>query len=179
MVVVRLLDAHQHLGGLVGALGGHHVRALGVDLEPHDQPVPVEWQRRVVNKEVAVLAELRVEGQRVQSLFDEPRLHVRSQRVDLGEVEDWLRGDGAVLVDDLDAPHALDDEHAPGPVIGRSDIGGIVESFGDLHQGQLGVARQLDAGCGAGHLIAIHRRALQTDWRQQECTGDRGPEQGR
>jgi hypothetical protein len=44
VVVVRLLDAQQHLGGLVGALGGHQVGARRVDLKAHDRAIAVERQ---------------------------------------------------------------------------------------------------------------------------------------
>ncbi len=130
----------------VDAIRRHHVRAVRVDLDPHDHPVAIERQRRVVNVEIAVVLEVGIERHRVEPLLDEARLHVVAERVDRGQVEERIVLDGAVLVDDLDAPDALDDEDAARAVASIRDVHWIVESLGHLDERDLRIARQRAAG---------------------------------
>ena len=127
VVVVGLRDVHQHLGGLRRLLGRERVRALRIDGEADDERSAVERQRGVVDEEVAVLLELRMEGDRPQALLDEAGLHVGAERVDVGEVEERL-GVGLAAFHDLDAADALDDEDASRAVVRDRYADGVVET---------------------------------------------------
>ena len=144
VIIVGLRNVHDDLDGLVGLLDGHLVRAVRIDSVARDDVCAVEGQRCVADVEVTVLLELRVEGDGPQALLDEAGLHFAAERSVLGQVEERLLGDLAVL-DDLDLADALDDEDASRAVEGRGDADRIVESIGQFDQCDLRITRQLAA----------------------------------
>ncbi|HEX9588837.1 MAG TPA: hypothetical protein VGA15_13975, partial [Bradyrhizobium sp.] len=54
----------------------------------------------------------------LSSVFDEPGLHARAQRIEVGEIDKRIRQNLAILADDPDAPGAFDDKDTPGAIIG-------------------------------------------------------------
>jgi hypothetical protein len=151
VIVIGLLDPQQHLRGRIRALGVHHVRTGGIHLEADDDAVPVERQRRVVDVEIAVGLEVRMEGHRIEALLDKSCLHVIAEWVDGGQVEERIGRRRAVLVYDLDLSYALRDEQSPGPVAGVCNACRIEEAV--RHLDQRDRWRAGNCAAGFGHLI--------------------------
>jgi hypothetical protein len=111
-----------------------------------------------VHVKVPVLLEVRVEGDGIEALLDELVLDDVAERIDLGEVEERLLVDAAVLIGDPDATDALGDEDAARSVIGRRDVRRIGEAVGDLDQRDLGIAGK--RARGQGDVVSCLRQFL-------------------
>ena len=156
--------------------GRQEVRVVRVDLEAHDHAVAVERQRGVVDVEVAVLRETRMEGDSVQALLDEPGLHIVAERIDVGQVEERLQLDRAVRRHRHDAADPLDDEDPSRAVAGVGDVDRVAEAVGDLDQRDLRIARQIAPG--SGHVVRNARHLLRQRRYHQSDAGD-GAHHGR
>ena len=146
VVVVGLFNAHQHLGGLLGTLRRQEFRIVLVHLEADNEAVAVKRKRGIVDVKVAVFLEFRMERHRIQALFHKARLHIGTQRVDVGQIQERFGLDAAVFIDDADAPHAFGDEQAAGAVVGAGHVGRVQKPIGNLYQGDLRITRQHATG---------------------------------
>src|ERR1700679_1440955 len=82
---------------------------------------------------------------RPQTLLDEAGLHIRAQRVEVGEIDERLGLNLAILADDPDAAGSFNNENASRAVIGGRDADRIVKSVGHLDERQLWGARNFSA----------------------------------
>ena len=94
----------------------------------HDEGVAVGVIVGEVDEEAAVVRVVGVERQTEQPLLE---VVVLDQ---LGQVEERLRQEVAVLVDDPDAADALDDEEPAAAVVGGGDVDRVGEPAGDLDE---------------------------------------------
>src|SRR5690625_3957085 len=108
---------------------------------------------------MAILRKIRMKGDRIKPLLDKARLNIAAQRVDIGEIEERILLDIAVLVDDLNSTDPLDNEDPPRAIAGGCDIDRIRETFCNLDQCEFRVTRQL-APIGARHLVLSFRNFL-------------------
>ena len=103
MIVVRLRNEHHNLVRLHDLIRADDIRARRVDGDAKDDTGAVERQRRIVDVEIVVRLEVRVERDRPEALLDEAGLHVVAERVDLGQIEKRLVEQLAVFRDDSDS----------------------------------------------------------------------------
>jgi hypothetical protein len=113
-----------------------------------DDRCAVERQRCVVDEDVAVLLELRMECDRPQALLDKAGLHVRAERIEVGEIDERLRQDLVVLGHHAHPPDALDNEDAARVVVRGRDADGITEAVGNFDERKLRRARDCSARLG-------------------------------
>ena len=122
MIIPRLFDTHDHLGGFIRTLWADDIGARRINGKAHDHTVAVKGQGCIVDVEITVFGKFRMERDGIKTLFDKTGLHIATQRIYRRQVKERFLENIAVLVDDLDAPCPFGNENPPATVASIGDI---------------------------------------------------------